>query len=1019
LPLDPERLDLVLAATNLALALEEPADARKNLEPALRSHPERADLLELYAKTQAAGKDPEGAVRSLRRALELAPDRVSSAVLLADLLRDRLSRPTQADTVLDRLVKDNPKSAGALAARANHRTALGKLDLAKVDLKLALALAPKDKAVLSSSAELAWRRGEFSESCDHWLALVRTDPNNVAAYLGLVRADLERGQSKQSIAALRQGLKLLPNQPDLLFHLADLLADEQKLSEAEGLRKHLPSAGAQGRSLYLKGRILQQKKQWEEAARAFTESARCPDLSPIALSMLLRAWARCSAEMDARDEQILALRQAVELDPTPSARLALARVLLANRGGDEALVILRSFTKMAVPPDAVWPVLAQALIEENLTRPAWKRSWAEAERMLDRAGQNRANAGKAALLRANMLVVRDEPEAARKVLLEARRKNPEQVSVWKALIELAERQGDASSAKKLAEEADQRFGKQVDWLLVRAEQLVSRQDAQSSRELKRLEESARTLAPNDRDQLDRRLAELFDQHNNRAAVDRLCLGILKRHPNDLRARVFLLEGKLIAADDPAASRLVSEMTRREGEDGTIWRSAAAAWRLSQVERGQRGRLSEARRLVREVRRRRPGWARGAYLEAKADDLEGKPAQALKNYLQTLQMGDYPPQVVPRTLQLLVAEKRFSEANQVVEMVQWHGKFDPALVRPAAEIALAAGKPERACSLARLAVSIGAQMTRDKKPSPRDLIWFGRILDSAGRETDAEEQLTGAVQLAPGLADSWLALLGYLERHDRAGDAESVLSRMKKELPAEQLPLTLARAYEVLHRPEEAEQTYRSILAKSPYDGDVLVRLLHLYTRSNRNAESERVLYLLLDRRVLVPEEALPALRRRLALALTAPERGTPLVDPALKLLALNRTGESESEADRRVAALVRGSVPAHRAESLKTLDRLPAGLPEETLRLAQLHDANGNWPVAGKHLLALLAGDGSNTAWMVVLIDGLMRNGKKAEAAGWLGRLAKLEPNAERTRQLTERLKRLNAPSRPGPKPTR
>jgi hypothetical protein len=78
----------------------------------------------------------------------------------------------------------------------------------------------------------------------------------------------------------------------------------------------------------------------------------------------------------------------------------------------------------------------------------------------------------------------------------------------------------------------------------------------------------------------------------------------------------------------------------------------------------------------------------------------------------------------------------------------------------------------------------------------------------------------------------------------------------------------------------------------------------------------------------------------------------------------------------------------------------------ERLRLAQLYDAAANWPQARTHLLALLEEEGRNAACMAVLIDGLLRHGKKAEAAGWLERLAKIEPDAPRTQELRERLLR-------------
>src|SRR5262249_20150435 len=155
------------------------------------------------------------------------------------------------------------------------------------------------------------------------------------------------------------------------------------------------------------------------------------------------------------------------------------------------------------------------------------------------------------------------------------------------------------------------------------------------------------------------------------------------------------------------------------------------------------------------------------------------------------------------------------------------------------------------------------------------------------------------------AAPWLAWLAYLTRQGRSEDAEATLARMRKEVPPERLPLALGQAYEVLRRPGEAERTYRGILSADPRDAQALLHLLELYVRGDRNAEAERVLERLLGPDVLVPEEQMPELRRRLALVLTDPRRRPPLVERALALLAVNRAAEGETAADRRVAALVR------------------------------------------------------------------------------------------------------------------
>jgi tetratricopeptide (TPR) repeat protein len=998
---DPGAAEVAIKAAELAMALGEPGEASKYLAAALSRLPDRADLHEMDARARLAAGDAQAAAGSLRRSLELEPGRVSSAVLLAEVLRVKLGDFKQADEVMDRLVKDNPRSAAALLARARHRMTALRLEPASSDLALARKLAPSDLAVRTASAELEGLRGDFAACAGHWQAVLALDPERVDAYLGLVRAERERGQPQKAIEPLRRGLKRMPAQPDLLFALADLLIDRGQTAEADTLRAHLSRSRAEGRVYYLTGRMEQEQKHWQKAVAAFTKAASASDLLPSDKSRLYLALARCHAEMGVRDEQVSAVRQAFHLYPAPAVCLEWAGVLLANRAVAEAVSLLRSLSQMPVPPPAVWPLLAQALFEHNLLRPAWQRDWTEAERALDRASKTPADAVRTALLRVCMHLVRDDVEQARKTLAEAQQRHPDEPLLWKARAELALREKDDQAVRAVLDEADRRLGNRIDWLLVRADLLALQPGSSPMADLQKLEMAADRLPAEDRDRLERHLAEVASRQGNHAAVERLCARLLARHSDNLRARMLLLQVKLAWHDDRGATVLVNEMRRLEGEEGVTWRSATASCLISRAARGDRSGLGEARKRIQEVRQRRPGWSHADFLAGRLADLERKPAEALESYRRVLQQGDYHPLAVRRVVQLLSAEGRYADANGVLEVVQWHGALAHDLLRPAADIALRAGKPERACALALTVVS-------GEIKSASDLVWLGRILQAAGRPTEAEDAFTRAVRLDPETPGWWLPLLSHLVRQGKTDEAEAALARMQREVLADLVPLAVAQAREVMGQLDQAERAYRQILKSAPRDSQALMGLLRLYMRGNRNAHAERVLHLLFDHRVLVREEDLPEVRRLMALAITAPERRTPQVERALSLLALNRVRDPDNPADLCVSALVRGALPVERAAALRSLESLPQGSMSfpERLRLAQLYDAAGNWPQARTHLLALLEEDGRNTACMAVLIDGLLRHDKKAEAAGWLERLAKIEPDAERTRELRERMLR-------------
>ena len=1003
---EPGQPDVAMKAAELALALGEPGEACKYLTPALAQLPDRDDLNDLYGRAQVANGDAQGAAHSLRRSLELAPSRVTSATLLAELLRGPLGVPKQADAVMERLVKANPDSAPALLARARYLIATARLEPARSDLALARKLDPRDETLWTASAELESLRGDFAAAAGHWQTVLTRKPEQVDAYLQLVRAQRERGRAEEAIEPLRRGLKQMPDQPDLLFALADLLIERGDKSEAESLRARLPSIGAAGRSQYLAGRLEEEQKHWQKAAEQFTKAAAAGDLQPHERARLFLALARCQGKMDVRAERLAAVQHAFQLDPAPSVSLEWARMLLSRHAGGPqasaaAVPLLRSLAQMPVPPERVWALLAQALIENNRLRSPSQRDWSEAETALDRASATKADAITAAQLRVRMHLVRGDADQARKSISEALQRHPDEPLLWQVRVELALLDKAMKSIRPLLDEADRRLAGRVEWRILRADLLARYPDNPALGDLQTLEQSAQRLSGDERDRLQRHLAEIACRMGNYPVLDRLCRSLLDGHPRDLRARVLLLQVKLATDDDRGAEALVAELRRLEGDEGTTWRSAALSWLLSKAERGDRSGLAEARKHAQELRQRRPNGSDVNFLAGRLADLEGKPAEALESYRRVIQQGDFPPLAVRRIVQLLAADGRYVDANDVLEVVDWYGELERGLIRPAAEIALRAGRQDRASALAQAVVPPGSK-------SARDLVWLGRILQAAGRHTEAQNAFTEAVRLYPGAPDSWLPLLAHLVRQGETQQAEAALARMQREVSSDLLPLATAQALEAMGRPDRAKRAYRLVLKSAPRDGQALMGLLRLYMRDNRNAHAERVLHLLFDPSVLVPEENLPELRRQMALAITSPDRKTLQVERALALLALNRARDPNDPADRRVEALVRGANPEERLSSVRTLEQLSADTPTdaERLRLAQLYDMANTWPQARTQLLSLLEADGRNPGSMAVLIDGLLRHGKKAEAAEWLERLAKIEPETARTQKLRERMVR-------------
>ena len=76
-------------------------------------------------------------------------------------------------------------------------------------------------------------------------------------------------------------------------------------------------------------------------------------------------------------------------------------------------------------------------------------------------------------------------------------------------------------------------------------------------------------------------------------------------------------------------------------------------------------LTEARGLLDDVARRRPGWSRVAVLQATIDERAGKPDDALADYLRAIDLGDRQVPVARRAIMLLLERRRYADADQVI------------------------------------------------------------------------------------------------------------------------------------------------------------------------------------------------------------------------------------------------------------------------------------------------------------------------------------------------------------------
>jgi tetratricopeptide (TPR) repeat protein len=995
--LDPSRHDVRRRLAVRALNLNLPGRARPHLEHLLAAWPRDPELQELLGQCLEATGALESARAAYEKAIRLAPTRTDSYVRLALLLQGRLGKPAAAGQVVDRLVKANPQSAAALLIRADYHRAHGSAVQAASDIARARRLAPDDAEVLWASATLAQFEGRLEEARQTWQRARDLYAGDVRMVLGLAGLEIEAGRRPAAAMCLRQGLRKLPDQPDLLHTLADLLLQGSQGEEAGRLIGRLhPDRSPAALAGYLHGRLLLYQRRWAEAAQALEEAAEDGDASVALASRASLYLAQCYERLGDADRRLTALGNAVRRDPTGIfARVQLADALLEAGRLEPALEQYRAVVKQPQAPAAAWLRLARALVMANLRLPASKRDWREVETALARAERSVPQAAAVAVLRADVLLAQDRAREAQALLEQARDRRPTEVVLWTALANLALRRGWPEAAAKTLKKARRRLGDRAELWMAQVDLVVQQGARQAAQLLREQENALSRFPPGDQARLLRHLVLAHSRLGDPAQAARLAWQAARRDATDLPARLLLLEVTLQTGRDEAIAEAVREVRRLEGEAGAWWRYGEAARLVVRSRGGDRAARAQARRLFQELAARRANWTRPVLLEATLDEQEGNNDRALAGYLKAVELGESQPAGVVHIAQLLAEHGRHLEADRVMEKYQEQALPGREQARFGADIALRAGRPDRARELARLAVPI---QSRDY----REHLWLGGVLEAAGRRAQAEEVLRRAVELADRVPDAWVALVAHLARAGEADRGEEAIAAMSGRLAPAQLPLALAQCREALGQLSAAEAQFEAALARRPDDFVVLRRAAAYYVRTDQLTHAVPILRRLLDPVVEAPDESLSWGRRNLALVL-AGSGDRSGYRQALALLQQTRAPAGESVADRRARALVQATRADQRPKTLQTLDRLLHREPltaDERYRLALVYETAGERFKAQALLRRLTEEDVYNPAYLTAYGRSLVRTGQVEEVPAVLARLTKLEPASARTKGL-------------------
>jgi tetratricopeptide (TPR) repeat protein len=472
---------------------------------------------------------------------------------------------------------------------------------------------------------------------------------------------------------------------------------------------------------------------------------------------------------------------------------------------------------------------------------------------------------------------------------------------------------------------------------------------------------------------------------------------IELQPCNLEMLSLRVELAVRGRDVADCDKWLARLRTVEGDDGTLWRYAAAARQVRVAAGDDRPAIARARAGLAEAAGVRPNWAMLPLLDAELCEREGNFDAAIDKYRQAVTLGLREPQVIRRVVLLLHERHRYSEGQDMLRHLQEETPLGGDLGRLAAEVSLYSHQAaEQTLELARKAVPADAA-------DPREQLWLGQILMALNQPAEAEKALRRAAAQAGDTPETWVSLVSLLARTGQKEAAEEAIAQAQKKLPEKQAPLALAVCWEALGRQAKAQEYFKAALAAQPDDANVLRAVATHFLRSGQPAAALPPLRKLVT---AGPEGGKAWARRTLALTL-ASAGDYRLFREAVGLVEENLKQPGATVEDQRARALVLAAQPSQRREAIRTLEesftRLPATADERFL-LARLYDADQNWTKARTQLLSLVSADNASPLHLAYYVDALVRRQEAREAALWLDRLEKLAANSWQTTQLRARL---------------
>lgn len=236
----PDFLPAMALMTEVELRQAEPAKAEKRARDIVAKNPKRAIGYSLLGDVALARGQTPAALDAYRRAHQLEPSTETLLRLFRTLASQDGGKP--AVQLAEQWMKVHPKDARTQRALADAHARGGNFLLARASYENLLRITPDDGEALNNLANVLLRLKDPGAVRIAELAVTK-NPNNPNAIDTLGWAQFQAGQTDRALQLLRDARLRDPGNPEIRYHLAVVLAQTGRKTEA---REELEAALTSG-----------------------------------------------------------------------------------------------------------------------------------------------------------------------------------------------------------------------------------------------------------------------------------------------------------------------------------------------------------------------------------------------------------------------------------------------------------------------------------------------------------------------------------------------------------------------------------------------------------------------------------------------------------------------------------------------------------------------------------------------------------------------------------------------------